>query len=152
MTPRPPFTLEALDHVLLLVRGMEGSLEFYQAVLGARAESLLPQYAMVELRAGTSHLDLVDVEAPEGRWALPNVDGGRNVDHIALNVGACDEGELRRHLAMHDVPIIEERCDEDARGTVLSLYVRDPSGNVVELVARAREPDYAGREVGTNSI
>jgi glyoxylase I family protein len=152
VTHRPPFSLEALDHVLLLVRGMEGSLVFYEDVLGARAESHLPQYAMVELRAGTSHLDLVDVAAPEGRWALPSVHGGRNVDHIALKVGACDENELRRHLAMHDVAIVEERSENDARGAILSLYVRDPSGNVVELIARVGGPDYTGREVETNSI
>jgi catechol 2,3-dioxygenase-like lactoylglutathione lyase family enzyme len=86
MTPSTPFSLEALDHVLLLVRGMEGSIAFYEGVLGARAESHLPQYAMVELRAGTSDLDLVDIETAEGRWAAPSVEGGRNVDHLAIRL------------------------------------------------------------------
>jgi glyoxylase I family protein len=57
------------------------------------------------------------------------------VDHIALNLGACNQIELRRHLAAHGVAIVEERVERSARGEALSLYVRDPSGNVVELLS-----------------
>jgi glyoxylase I family protein len=113
---------------------MEQSLAFYENVLGARVESLLPQYAMAELRAGTSHIDLVDTTATDGRWALPPVAGGRNLDHVAVIVAPLDELALRRHLAAFAVPIIEERVNEDARGTSLSFYVCDPSGNVIELI------------------
>jgi glyoxylase I family protein len=132
----PPFALEAIEHVLLLVQGMEESLAFYEGVLGAHVESRLPDYGMAELRAGASHIDLVDTASPEGHWALPAVAGGRNLDHVALLIGPHDELALRRHLAAHAVPIIEERLNEDARGTSLSLYVRDPSGNVIELMGR----------------
>ncbi len=83
----PPFALKGIEHVLLLVNGMDSALAFYQDVLGARLESRIPRYAMAELRAGASHIDLVDTSAPEGAWARPPVDGGRNVDHVAVQVG-----------------------------------------------------------------
>lgn len=132
---QPPFSLQGIEHVLLLVQGMDEALAFYEGVLGAEVESRLPRYAMAELRAGASHIDLVDTSAPEGRWALPAVAGGRNVDHVALLIGSHDEQALRAHLAAHAVAVVEERVNDDARGRSLSLYVRDPSGNVIELMA-----------------
>ena len=135
LTSHPPFTLEGIEHVLLLVQGIEESLAFYVGVLGAQVEAHLPQYALTELRVGISHLDLVDTIAPEGLWAFPPIAGGRNVDHVALRIGPHDELALRQHLGAHAVPIIEERVNEDARAPSLSLYVHDPSGNVIELMA-----------------
>jgi glyoxylase I family protein len=87
-------------------------------VLGAYIESRLPQYGMAELRVGASHLDRVDTTAPEGSWAVPTVPGGRNVDHVALKIGPHDELALRRHLAAHSVPIIEEPVNETREARV----------------------------------
>jgi len=78
-------------------------------------------------------IDLVDVAAPEASWARPPVAGGRNFDHLCLALGAYDEAKLRRHLARHHVEMIEEGVHGGSRGESLSLYVRDPSGNVIEL-------------------
>ncbi len=130
----PPFTLRGIEHVLLLVRDLESSLAFYQDVLGATLQSRLPQYGMAELRAGDSHIDLVDVSAPEGSWAVPPISGGRNVDHVGLRISSTDEAALRAHLSEFGVEIVEERYEESERGRHLSLYVRDPCGNVIELM------------------
>ena len=138
MTAEPPFKLQGIDHLLLLVQGMNRALGFYEAVLGCQVESRLPRYAMVELRAGSSHIDLVDTAASEGGWAIPPVEGGRNVDHVCLLLGPHDESELRQHLAAHDVAVVEERLEETQAGPRLSLYVRDPSGNTIELMGPAR--------------
>jgi glyoxylase I family protein len=135
----PPFGLQGIEHVLLLVNGMETSLTFYQEVLGAQLESRIPRFAMAELRAGGSHIDLVDIGSPEGAWALPPVAGGRNVDHIALRLNGSEETSLRRHLEAHGVAIVEERANEESQGASLSFYVRDPSGNVIELMGAVRE-------------
>lgn len=129
----PPFALEGIDHVLLLVSGMKPAVRFYTEVLGCTVEDALPQYGMLQLRAGAALIDLVDIAAPEASWAKPPVAGGRNVDHLCLALGAYDEADLRRHLAGHHVDIIEEGVHGGSRGESLSLYVRDPSGNVIEL-------------------
>jgi catechol 2,3-dioxygenase-like lactoylglutathione lyase family enzyme len=128
-----PFELEGLDHVVLLVRGMDQATEFYTNVIGCSVDNDLPEYAMRQLRAGADLIDLVDIEAPEGEWAKPDVDGGRNMDHVALALGVADEQAVRDHLARHGVAIEEEGDNIGSRGRSLSLYVRDPSGNLVEL-------------------
>jgi glyoxylase I family protein len=135
---RPPFELEGIEHVLLLVNGMDDALAFYERVLGAAVESRLPQYGMAELRLGSSHLDLVDTSADAGAWARPPVRGGRNVDHVAIRIDAADEAALRRHLGAFGVEIVEERVEETTDGESLSLYVRDPSGNTIELLTRPK--------------
>jgi catechol 2,3-dioxygenase-like lactoylglutathione lyase family enzyme len=130
---KPPFTLEGIDHILLLVSGMKPATRFYTDVLGCTVEGALPQYGMLQLRAGAALIDLVDVAAPEASWARSPVAGGRNFDHLCLALCAYDEAKLRRHLARHRVEIIEEGVHGGSRGESLSLYVRDPSGNVIEL-------------------
>ena len=89
---------------------------------------------MAELRAGASHIVLVDTSAPEGSWAVPPVAGGRNVDHIALRVESSNEAALRAHLAAHGIAIVEERLEDGPEGSRRSFYVRDPAGNTVELM------------------
>jgi glyoxylase I family protein len=134
--PGPPFALERIDHVLILVRGMEAALAFYERALGCSVRSRLPQYGMVELNAGASQIDLVDAADPAGAWADPAGQGGRNVDHLCLAIGPHDEAALRAHLAAHRVEVVEERTEDAASGRTRSLYVRDPSGNTIELLTR----------------
>ena len=136
--PAPPFTLEGLDHVVLLVQDMERARHFYCDVLGCTAERALPEHGMLQLRAGASLIDLVDVSGEEGGWARPPVDGGRNVDHVCIATGPWDEASMRAHLAASDVAIVEEGIRYGAQGDGLSFYVRDPFGNVIEL---KRPPD-----------
>ena len=130
---KPPFALEGLDHVVLLVRGMDQATAFYTDIIGCTLDNDVPQYAMRQLRAGAALIDLVDIDAAEGEWARPDVPGGRNVDHVALALKPADEQAVRRHLADHGVAIEEEGDNIGARGKSLSFYVRDPSGNLIEL-------------------
>jgi catechol 2,3-dioxygenase-like lactoylglutathione lyase family enzyme len=130
---RPPFALEGIDHILLLVKGMQPSVRFYTKVLGCTIEGRLPQHGMLQLRAGAALIDLVDIADPRAAWAVSPVAEGRNLDHLCLALGAHDEAKLRRHLARHRIEIIEEGMHAGSRGESLSLYVRDPSGNVIEI-------------------
>jgi hypothetical protein len=61
------------------------------------------------------------------------------IDDILLLISgwrAQDDAELRRHLARHRVEIVEEGVHGGSRGEILSLYARDPSGNVIEVKGR----------------
>ena len=133
MTQAPPFDLEGIDHVVLLVDGMAEAERFYREVVGCTIENALPQYGMLQLRAGAALIDLVDVAGEEGAWARPPVPGGRNMDHVCIATGRWDEAAMRAHLAAHGVEIVEEGIRGGARGDGLSFYVRDPSGNTLEL-------------------
>jgi len=134
----PPFRIAGLDHLNLLVDDMDAALGFYQGVLGCALAARHEQWAMAELQAGASGIALVDVSRPEGRWARPEWPGGRNLDHFCLAIDA-EEAALRAHLAGHGVEIVEEDRHATADGERLSLYVRDPAGNTVELAVRSAQ-------------
>jgi len=129
----PPFALEGIDHVVLLVRDMAAAQKFYEQVLGCAVDRALPEYGMLQLRAGASLIDLVDIGSHEGEWGRPEVEGGRNMDHVCIATGPCDQAAMRAHLARHGVAIVEEGIRYGANGDGMSFYIRDPSGNQVEL-------------------
>jgi glyoxylase I family protein len=128
-----PFALAGIDHVVLLVDDIARVSDFYTEVLGCAVDNDLPQYGMRQLRAGNALIDLVDVSSSEGKWARPEIAGGRNVDHVALALGPADPETVRRHLTEHGIAIVEEGDRVGALGDTLSFYVRDPSGNQIEL-------------------
>ncbi len=128
-----PFALTGIDHVVLLVGDMGRATGFYTDVIGCTIEKDQPRFGLRQLRAGAALIDLVDISAPEGEWAKPEVAGGRNVDHIALAIGSGDPKAVRRHLAAHGIEIIEEGDRTGALGDTLSFYIRDPDGNQIEL-------------------
>ena len=128
-----PFALAGIDHVVLLVEGMDEVTRFYTEVLGCSVDNDLPQYGMRQLRAGAALIDLVDISSPEGSWARPEIAGGRNVDHVALGLRPADPEAVRRHLTENGVAIVEEGDRVGALGDTLSFYVMDPSGNQIEL-------------------
>lgn len=129
MSPPAPFTPKGIDHLLLLVDDIDTAISFYEMVAGASLASRLPQYGMAMLDAGASQVALVDWTSAQGAWARPDVGGGRNLDHFALSIGTSDEALVRGHLSQCGVTVVEEMVEEGR----LSLYVKDPAGNTVEL-------------------
>ena len=133
--------VRSIDHVVLRVRDIERSLRFYTEVLGCREERRIEALGLFQLRAGTSLIDLVDLEKPLGQLGgtVPGK-GGRNVDHVALRIERFVESELRAHLAAHGVEPgdVDERYGAEGMG--LSMYIRDPDGNVIELKGPPTSP------------
>ncbi|HKX92574.1 MAG TPA: VOC family protein [Sphingomicrobium sp.] len=133
----PPFRLEGLDHVVLLVGDMATARRFYRDVVGCSVDRELPQYGMLQLRAGASLIDLVDIGSTEGAWGRPPVEGGRNMDHVCLATAGFDPDALKAHLAAHNVAIVEEGVRYGATGDGYSIYFNDPFGNQIELKSAA---------------
>ncbi len=133
MASPPPFELDGLDHVVLLVRDMDQARRFYCVVVGCSVDRELPQYGMAQLRAGRSLIDLVDVSSDAGAWCRPPVEGGRNMDHLCIATGGFEPEQMRAHLAEHDVEIVEEGVRYGATGDGYSVYFNDPFGNQIEL-------------------
>jgi catechol 2,3-dioxygenase-like lactoylglutathione lyase family enzyme len=129
----PPYDLKGLDHVVLLVTDMATARRFYCEVIGCTVDNELPQYGMLQLRAGAALIDLVDTSGEEGAWARPPVVGGRNMDHVCLATSGFEVDALRAHLGANGVEIVEEGVRYGASGDGYSIYVRDPFGNQVEL-------------------
>ena len=87
----------------------------------------------MQLRAGRSLIDLVDIGSAEGAWARPPVEGGRNMDHVCIVATNYDADAVRAHLRDHGVKIAEEDIRYGASGDGYSIYFRDPFGNQIEL-------------------
>ena len=129
-----PIAVTGFDHIVLRVRDKDRMLGFYAGVLGLAVDRDRPELGLTHIRAGAQMIDLVTLDGPLGRLggAAPGREG-RNLDHFALQVRPFDEAAIRAHLAAHAVVVVEEGQRYGADGTGLSLYVRDPEGNTVEL-------------------
>ncbi len=115
-----------IDHVVLRCRDQARALDFYTGILGLTEERRLERIGLIQLRAGASMLDLVPAAARD--------EEGRNVDHFCLGVETADLAETARYLRSRGVEVQDEPQPRyGARGFGLSIYVRDPEGNVVEL-------------------
>jgi glyoxylase I family protein len=123
-----------LDHVVLRVSDLDRAIGFYQRVLGCHVERELQQPRLVQLRAGSSLIDLVPSLAPtqreEGRTE-------RNMDHFAVRVIGFDAERLNAHLRQNgiDPGDVHERYGAEGYGP--SIYISDPDGNTVELKGEA---------------
>jgi len=116
-----------LDHVVLRCRVLERTLDFYTRVLGLSEERRIAQIGLIQLRAGRSMIDLVPA-------THPRAEDGANVDHICLGVETGDLAAVGAELRNSGVEVLGEPAQRyGARGMGLSIYVRDPEGNVVEL-------------------
>ena len=119
------FEILGIDHVVLRVADQERAIAFYEGVLGAKVERRAEKFALVQLRAGRSLIDLI--EAPEKNKE------GANMDHFALRIEPFDEAAIRAHLEAHGIEAGEVKTRYGAEGNGPSLYIEDPDGNRVEL-------------------
>ncbi|WP_380277756.1 VOC family protein [Kitasatospora purpeofusca] len=121
----PALRVKAFDHLVLNVRDVERSLEFYSGLLG------LEPVRVEEWRAGKVSFPSVRV-TPEtiiDLTARPR--GESNVDHICLTVDPLDWQEV---IDAGTFTVLEGPVQRyGARGNATSVYVQDPDGNTVEL-------------------
>jgi len=123
-----------LDHIVLNVRDVERSLEFYCGALGLEA------VRVDEYRAGkvgfpsvrVNDRTIIDLSQRKNGEALP--EEGRNLNHFCLVWEQAGVRATIDELKRHGVEI--ERPPSHAWGALgrgTSIRVRDPDGNVVEL-------------------
>ena len=129
-----PFRVAGIDHIVLRVNDLPAMLAFYQRVLGCVVERQVTEIGLCQLRAGRALIDLITDDGTLGRIGGrgPGQEA-RNLDHFALVIEPFDEGEIRAHLAAHDVDIIDAGTRYGATGESPSVYITDPELNTVEL-------------------
>jgi glyoxylase I family protein len=102
-------------------------LDFYARILGLAEERRVAQIGLIQLRAGASLIDLVPTSDQR-------IESGLNLDHFCLGVEIADFSDAIRYLRERDVEIVGEPVMRyGAGGMGLSIYLRDPESNVVEL-------------------
>ncbi|MDT7527540.1 VOC family protein [Sphingopyxis sp. SE2] len=130
----PPFSLRAIDHVVLRVVDVGRMVAFYREVIGCTDERTQAEIGLYQLRAGGSLIDLVTVDGKLGAMggAAPGAEG-RNVDHFAITITPFDDAAIRAHLDRHGVAVEQSGPRYGAEGEGPSIYIADPEGNIVEL-------------------
>lgn len=135
MSSERAFEIQRIDHVVLRVQDLARAVSFYRDVLGCAVARERPTLGMVHLHAGASMIDLISVDGALGSRGGPAAGAqGRNLDHLCLRIEPFDEASLREHLKTHGV-VVDGQVSSNlgAEGDGLSLYLRDPDGNGVEL-------------------
>jgi len=118
--------LAAIDHIVFRVKDMAAMIRFYEDVLGARVEREVPEFGLLQLRAGSSLIDLIQRGPDEDA-------DGRNVDHVCFRVAPWDGDAICAHLGSHGISDVEIASRYGAEGQGPSIYISDPEGNVLEL-------------------
>jgi len=130
------FSVLHIDHLVFRVVDLDRSIDFYGSVLGCRVVRERRDLGLIHLRAGTSMIDLIDVNGKLGSagGSAPG-EVGRNVDHLCLRIEPFDEVALEAHLASFGIALLGPvaRSNFGAEGEGPSLYFRDPDGNTIEL-------------------
>lgn len=126
--------IREIDHIVLRVVDLPRMLQFYGDVLGCREVRRQDEIGLVQLRAGSSMVDLIPVDGKLGSagGAAPGREG-RNVDHFCFRVEPFDEAAIRAHLAAHGIEAGPAAPRFGAEGEGPSIYLQDPEGNTIEL-------------------
>ena len=120
--------IDRLDHLVLTVADMAASLAFYRDVLGMTEQTFGEGRKAVAF--GSSKINLHDAAAPVEPHARRPTPG--SADLCVVVDGPLDDvaAELRAAGVPIEIGPVERT---GARGTIESLYVRDPDANLVEL-------------------
>jgi len=118
-----------LDHLVLTVRDVHATVEFYGRVLGM--DEVVFGEGRRALHFGQQKINLHPVENnPVPLVAAAPVPGSAD---LCLIMKTPLE-EVAEHLEACDVEIIEGPIERTgAAGPILSLYFRDPDGNLIEV-------------------
>jgi catechol 2,3-dioxygenase-like lactoylglutathione lyase family enzyme len=123
--------IQSLDHLVLTVRDLDATIDFYTRVLGMRVTTFADDRKA--LHFGTQKINLHRAGHEIQPHALHPVVGSADLCFIT----ATSLGEVIAHLQACGVAIEPGLPDGVARlgaqGTLRSVYVRDPDGNLIEI-------------------
>lgn len=132
MTP----TLKALDHLVLTVADVAATAAFYQTVLGMVAEEFRPGdgSTRMALKYGTQKINLHPAGAeyePKADRATPGSADLCFLSDVALSTWQAHLHKLA--IPVEDGPVWRT----GAMRALMSIYIRDPDGNLIEISNQA---------------
>jgi catechol 2,3-dioxygenase-like lactoylglutathione lyase family enzyme len=131
-------TVTELDHIVLNVRDIDRSLEFYINVLGLTPERLdefkagKVSFPSVRINPETI-IDLFPI--PKGKSVQKNEEKREaNLNHFCMVIGQEDFAGIVVYLKEKEIAVREGPVSRwGARGRATSVYFLDPDGNEIEL-------------------
>ena len=126
--PDSPMNIEAIDHIVLTVKDINATCEFYAKVLGMRVTSF--GGGRKALSFGTQKINLHQYGQEFEPKAKEPTPGSADLCFITK----IPISDVIEHLSMNGVEILEGPLQRTgAAGTIKSVYFRDPDGNLVEV-------------------
>lgn len=127
------FDIEGLDHLVLTVRDVRATCDFYARVLGMRVvvhDDPTGTFQFAEMYFGSQKINLHQLGHEREPKALPPTPGSGDLCFITMAAPT----EVVEHLRACGVAIIEGPVPRNgARGPMISVYFRDPDQNLVEV-------------------
>ncbi len=122
-------TVKGLTEVVILVHDLDKSVSFYQDILGLRVMSPPDVQGASFLQAGESNNG---VPQHEGSGSFPQDRMQRPLHHIGFEIDADDYEAERQRLETLGYQL---RFGEHPFLPLRGIYLDDPDGNEVELIA-----------------
>ena len=128
-------TIDRIDHIVLTVRDIEKTYEFYAGVLGMQAVTF--EGGRRALRFGEQKINLHQAGREFEPKALSPTPGSADLCFIAR----VPLEQVVDHIRSCGVEIVNGPVRRSgALGPIESIYVRDPDGNLVEIATYVNEP------------
>ena len=122
----------ALDHIVLTVRDIEATCEWYQRVLGLRR--VIFDGGFVALHFGSQKINLHPAAAPLVPHARIAEPGTADLCFLTTRTLAGVRARLERQGVEIELGPVAQT---GARGPMESIYVRDPDDNLIEIARYA---------------
>ena len=133
-----PCTARNLDHVCLVVRNAQETMDFYADTFGLPRSDVteLPDQGVRAclLAVGSSQLEIIEPTDPHGAVARFIERRGEGLHHVAFEVEDLG-GQLQR-LQERGVELIDAEPREGLAGSIAFLHPRATRGVLVELVQK----------------
>ena len=130
-----------LGHVVLKVRDVQKSKEFYTRALGLKVAYEQTQWGAVFLSVGEQHHDLALFQVATGEAPTATQPG---LHHMAWQLGTFAELQSA-YRELHDLGIPVDATI--AHNVTRSIYFADPDGNRVELYCDMVEHGFEAMQV-----
>ena len=130
-----PVKVNALDHLVINVSDVARSAEWYRKVLGMQIQVFDPgegKAPRTSLLFGDQKINVRPRNADKVEWFTADHEMAGSDDLCFLTTSTPDEVVI--HLKAHGVAIEEGPvAKHGARGTLRSVYCRDPDGSLIEI-------------------
>ena len=130
-----PVRINAIDHLVINVTDVARSAEWYRNILGMEVKVFDPgdgKAPRTSLVFGNQKINVRPKDADKVEWFTAEHETAGSDDLCFLTTSRPDE--VVAHLRANGVAIEEGPVNKQgARGTLRSVYCRDPDGSLIEI-------------------
>ena len=134
-----PVRINAIDHLVINVTDVARSAEWYRNILGMEVKVFDPgdgKAPRTSLVFGNQKINVRPKDADKVEWFTADHETAGSDDLCFLTTSRPDE--VVAHLKANGIAIEEGPVNKQgARGTLRSVYCRDPDGSLIEISSYA---------------